>query len=257
MKHLSALLLFAFVCTASAQTVKTLGYNTTNGHVVYSGTNALTFTNAFTVATNAAATVRTNLGLGTWATLNDGATIRSENLTISDGEQIDYIQFTAGVGVQFYGNRASQFRNALGLGATAQTIFKVMTNDLSITNQTNATTITNLTFDTAPNARYVVTLYPIVEAAAISTELQVTASNATVFGNWTTTGLAGALAASTTQLTNRGSFSITAARAPWQSFYVLGGTNAGSVSVNFNSTTATNTNTIKAGSFLRAELMPQ
>jgi hypothetical protein len=205
MKHLSALLLFAFVCTASAQTVKTLGYNTTNGHVVYSGTNALTFTNAFTVATNAVATVRTNLGLG----------------------------------------------------STAQTIFKVMTNDLSITNQTNATTLGDLTFDTAPNARYVVTLYPIVEAAAISTELQLTASNATVFGNWTTTGLAGALAASTTQLTNRGSFSITAARAPWQSFYVLGGTNAGSVSVNFNSTTATNTNTIKAGSFLRAELMPQ
>jgi len=72
MKHLSALLLFAFVCTASAQTVKTLGYNTTNGHVVYSGTNALTFTNAFTVATNAAATVRTNLGLGaTWLTNNN------------------------------------------------------------------------------------------------------------------------------------------------------------------------------------------
>jgi hypothetical protein len=252
MKHLSALLLLAFVCTASAQTVKTLGYNTTNGHVVYSGTNALTFTNAFTVATNAVATVRTNLGLGTWATLNDGATIRSENLTISDGEQTDYIQFTAGGGVQFYGNRASQFRNALGLGATAQTIFKVMTNDLSITNQTNATTLGDLTFDTAPNARYVVTANPVFEGI---TSFQFNSTNATIVGQWNLSGTLGF--GSTNPLTNEISVGTTADRSLLQVFYVLGGTNAGSVSLTFRSTTATNTNTIKTGSFLRAELMPQ
>lgn len=200
MKHLSALLLFAFVCTASAQTVKTLGYNTTNGHVVYSGTNALTFTNAFTVATNAVATVRTNLGLG----------------------------------------------------STAQTIFKVMTNDLSITNQTNATTIGNLTFDTAPNARYVVTANPVFEGV---TSFQFNSTNATIVGQWNQTGTLGF--GSTNPLTNEISVGTTADRSLLQVFYVLGGTNAGSVSLNFRSTTATNTNTIKAGSFLRAELMPQ
>lgn len=72
---------------------------------------------AFSSTTNAAIT-RTNLGLGDWATLSDGANVRVQNLTISDGEQLDYIQFTAGGGVQFYGNRASEFRAALGLGAT-------------------------------------------------------------------------------------------------------------------------------------------
>jgi hypothetical protein len=201
MKHLSALLLFAFVCTASAQTVKTLGYNTTNGHVVYSGTNALTFTNAFTVATNAVATVRTNLGLG----------------------------------------------------STAQTIFKVMTNDLSITNQTNATTITDLTFDTAPNARYVVTANPVFDG---SSYFQFVSTNATIVGQWNITGTLGF--GSTNPLTNEIAGGTTGTtRSLLQVFYVLGGTNAGSVSLTFRSVTATNTNTIKAGSFLRADLMPQ
>ena len=41
-------LLFATICAAAGygQTIKTLGYNTTNGQVVYSGTNALAFTNS-------------------------------------------------------------------------------------------------------------------------------------------------------------------------------------------------------------------
>jgi hypothetical protein len=47
---------------AAGQTIKSLGYNTTNGQIVYSGTNALTFTNALQFSTNARATTRTNLG---------------------------------------------------------------------------------------------------------------------------------------------------------------------------------------------------
>jgi hypothetical protein len=76
--------------------------------IYFSGTNA---------TANAAAS-RTNLGLGEWSTLNDGANIRVNGLTVSDGEQLDYIQFNSGTGVEFFGNRASQFRSALGLGAT-------------------------------------------------------------------------------------------------------------------------------------------
>ena len=45
-----------------AQTIKSLGYNTTDGFVVYSGTNVLTFTNPLQFATNARAATRTNLG---------------------------------------------------------------------------------------------------------------------------------------------------------------------------------------------------
>lgn len=69
------------------------------------------------------ATARANLGLGGWATLSDGATLRSEILTISDGESADYIQFTAGSGVIFNGNRAAQFRGALGLGTSDSVTF--------------------------------------------------------------------------------------------------------------------------------------
>lgn len=50
MKHLIAIFLLALCATASAQTIKSLGYNTTNGEVVFSWTNisgasTLTFTN--------------------------------------------------------------------------------------------------------------------------------------------------------------------------------------------------------------------
>jgi hypothetical protein len=47
---------------AAGQTIKSLGYNTTNGQIVYSGSNSLTFTNALQFSTNARATTRTNLG---------------------------------------------------------------------------------------------------------------------------------------------------------------------------------------------------
>jgi len=216
MKHLAALFLVLAASAAYGQTVKSLGYNTTNGRVVYSGTNALTFTNSLAVATasgsslsigntnsqirrdpgsgslvltanantnifefrsngtlqisgpisfglttNAAgyaATTRTNLGLGLpaltntnaasfrdaiglggWATLSDGGALRSEDLTISDGEQPDYIRFTAGSGVAFYGNRASQFRTALDLGLPA------------LTNTSNATMMRALAGSTNTN----------------------------------------------------------------------------------------------------------
>jgi hypothetical protein len=61
---LAALLLCA---PSHAQTIKSLGYNTTNGFIVYGGTNPLTFTNSLQFATNARAATRTNLGLGTAA----------------------------------------------------------------------------------------------------------------------------------------------------------------------------------------------
>ena len=47
---------------AAGQTIKSLGFNTTNGQVVYGGSNSLTFTNALQFSTNARAATRTNLG---------------------------------------------------------------------------------------------------------------------------------------------------------------------------------------------------
>jgi hypothetical protein len=253
---------------ASAQSVKSLGYNTTNGFVIYSGTNPLTFTNSLQFATNARAATRTNLGLGDWATLSDGSALRSEYLTISDGESLDYIQFTAGSGVSFFGNRASQFRTALALGLPALTntsnanfrsavgvaaapIFKVLTNNFSITNQTNMTVVDGLTISTEAGKAYIFELFPIVSADVAGTSVQIVATNATVYGNWDSISAA---SYTITPLTNAlNNISITTARVPNQKFHVVAGTNAGSIAFQFSSSSATNTNTIGAGSYMMAQ----
>ena len=51
MKHVLFTLLLATLCatTSFGQTIKSLGYNTTNGQVIYSGTNTLAFTNSTTI----------------------------------------------------------------------------------------------------------------------------------------------------------------------------------------------------------------
>jgi hypothetical protein len=69
MKTLTTLFALATLCaTGYGQTIKALGYNTTNGQIV-AATNVV-WTNAFSFSTNTvAAQVRTNLSLGsTWLT---------------------------------------------------------------------------------------------------------------------------------------------------------------------------------------------
>lgn len=153
----------------------------------------------------------------------------------------------------------------LALAATAQaqttnrfaaTIAQVLTNDFAITNQTNMTVVSGLTVSVEPNKRYAFHLLPMISASAANTEVQVVASNATVYGFWD--GLT-TQSYTATPITNANSFGITAMRAPSQVFYVLGGTNtnAGSISVQFRSSVATNTNTFHAGSMIRADKLPQ
>jgi hypothetical protein len=337
MKTLTTLFALAILsATSYGQTIKSLGYNTTNGEVVYTGTNVLTFTNqvvkfeasaeisdlevdslgvassaifaeAFEFAdTNAAAAARTNLGLGaTWLT-NDNVTnfrtaigLGATNDVEFYGGTFNYIvevlegtnvavelnpdspsQFKEGInisslnGMSFGGTNAATAaattRTNLGLPlpaltntsnadmlsalGAAQTIFTVKTNDQTIINETNATTITDLTFATEPGARYVVTLMPII-ANNSPTEFRVVASNAVVYGNWF--GLNAFTGPPSTDLTNFFAFNVLEAEAvSEQVFYVESGTNAGSISVEFKSPFADTTNTIKAGSFLRADKMP-
>jgi hypothetical protein len=70
MKTFFAILLAALLAATSyGQTIKSLGYNTTNGQIV-AATNVV-WTNAFSFSTNTvAAQVRTNLGLG-WSALTN------------------------------------------------------------------------------------------------------------------------------------------------------------------------------------------
>jgi hypothetical protein len=157
MKTLFTLLL-ATLCAATGygQTIRSLGYNTTNGHVVYAGTNVLTFTNnvnfasgnvqfygtqivgnglyidfddgaigggVITLNTNsaiafegsAAATTRTNLGLGKFSVSDDDiAGIFGETKTAL---QVDGDDLQINVPISFFGtNTASTTRTNLGLG---------------------------------------------------------------------------------------------------------------------------------------------
>jgi hypothetical protein len=94
------------VASASGQSIRTLGYNTTNGEVVYSGTNALTFTNGLGFAGSAAGATRTNLGLGT----TNAVTIQSmtaQTYTVTAG---------GGIVLQAVLTNAASFRTNIGLG---------------------------------------------------------------------------------------------------------------------------------------------
>jgi hypothetical protein len=292
--RLLTLLAALILCAPShAQTIKSLGVNTTNGFVVYGGTNALTFTNDTKIGSESIsleivgseiqivssasfepliiipADDPVALGGGYWSSPENRAAFGfSTNLnTLWTATTSSNARSAVGLGATWLTNTdADTFRSNIALGlpaltntsnvtflsavGAAQTIFSVRTNDLSITNETNATS-TGLSFNTEPNARYVVTLYPIVFG---NTEVQMVASNSTLFGQWNGLGTG---FASTTELTNSRTFSSGSDnRGAFQTFYVEGGTNAGSISMTFRSSTATNTNTIKAGSFLRADRMP-
>jgi hypothetical protein len=185
MKKLALTLLFGILGVGVyGQTIKTLGYNTTNGVVAYSGTNTLTFTNGtrwngqlsssdlgadnltiegaiyFTdaVDTNGIAITRTNLGLGaTWLTNTNVTNFRTAiGLGSTDNVILNEVQATFFVvadetnsQISFEGNSASTTRTNLGLGWSALTNTNAATSLLGfITNgQVVANTGTNaLTF---------------------------------------------------------------------------------------------------------------
>ena len=138
--RLSILLLAAALAAAPAagQTIKSLGYNTTNGFVTYSGSNSLTFTNALQFSTNARAATRTNLGgttvgnaLFTAATTSAarvalGGTIVGENIfTVPIQYQELYLRINADNTVSSLSPAA--VRTNLGLGATNAVTFSNIT----------------------------------------------------------------------------------------------------------------------------------
>ena len=108
-------LLAILATSANAQTIKTLGYNTTNGQVSYSGTNFLTFTNVLQFSTNTKAATRTNLELGgTWLTNTNVTNFRTDiGLGISNTVQFSNVQvrsFGSGTLPGFVGRNGFQLR---------------------------------------------------------------------------------------------------------------------------------------------------
>ena len=140
---------------AAGQTIKSLGYNTTNGQVVYSGTNPLTFTNplAFGDTTNTAS-IRTNLG-GT--TVGDSVFTATNAAAAATAIGLGTTNYVGFGGVEILGdelqiNGASINSVAFGgkldfeerrFSDGVSTVFEYSTNSFAVT--PNATFSTNVT----------------------------------------------------------------------------------------------------------------
>ncbi len=123
-------ILLATLCAATSygQTMKALSYNASNGVVAYSGTNTMTFTNA-----------------AQWNTTVSAVDLGADNLTVEGAiyftEAVTNIAVTRsnlGLPLAALTNaNVTNFRTAIGLGATNNVAFRGLTSDgnIVITNQ--------------------------------------------------------------------------------------------------------------------------
>ena len=125
--RLSILLLAAALAAAPAagQTIKSLGFNTTNGQIVYSGTNTLTFTNS--------SVIFSNIQLGIFGSGSDTGFVgrNSGGLFTLYGTNVSSSvpAFYGWSGSQNTAFSAGTARTNLGLGATNSPTFRNLTLD--------------------------------------------------------------------------------------------------------------------------------
>jgi hypothetical protein len=120
MKPLLLTLLLATLCaTGYGQTIKTLGYNTTNGNVVYTGTNVLTFTNNIGFSSGR---IEIGQGLGFWDAADGSYALffQGDDPVILNSRWNDSgVRSALGLGATWLTNTdVTNFRTAIGLGAT-------------------------------------------------------------------------------------------------------------------------------------------
>lgn len=114
---LAAFLLAACALPAAAQTIKTLGYNTTNGQVVYSGTNTLTFTNTLVFGDDVSGSAFESSS-GTNSVRFDSAGVTF------GGSAAASTRTNVGLPAVWLTNtNVTNFRTAIGLGASDNVVF--------------------------------------------------------------------------------------------------------------------------------------
>jgi hypothetical protein len=119
---LLAAALLCWAVPAAGQTIKSLGFNTTNGFVTYSGSNSLTFTNALQFSTNARAATRTNLGLGAFKNPDNYAELlNASGQTVLDVEDNVAVYRAIGFAGTNSTQNAADTRTNLGLGGFRKT----------------------------------------------------------------------------------------------------------------------------------------
>lgn len=132
MKYLALLLIFGFGLSGFGQTIKTLGYNTTNGQVVANtGTNVLTFTNPLNVSSQ-----RINIGegLGFWDTPAGEYALffqADDPVILAEGRWNDpsvraSLGFSTNLNTLWTATNASNARTAVGLGETNNVKFNAL-----------------------------------------------------------------------------------------------------------------------------------
>jgi hypothetical protein len=123
----------ALTLPATGQTIKSLGYNTTNGVVVYFGTNELTFTNAVAFGANADTRI-----IGSSVLFNTNTVLQFEETALygkwsflggfdfgpSPDAAAALSRTNLGLGLSaLTNNNVTNFRTAIGLGATNSVTF--------------------------------------------------------------------------------------------------------------------------------------
>jgi hypothetical protein len=185
MKHLCTLLLLGLCATSSAQSIKTLGYNTTNGRII-AATNVV-WTNAFTFSTNTvAAQVRTNLGLGqaSFPTFGGAFFVGSQGAAlefVNDDIELFYINLRTGTNQSLVNSielSASSvfFQSALSFGEPAATRTNLSLGLPALTNTSNVTMMRALAGSTNTNQPFSGVL-TVLDLGAFDDTVQVTISN--------------------------------------------------------------------------------
>jgi hypothetical protein len=110
---------------AYGQTIKSLGYNTTNGQVVYNGTNTLTFTNDVKFGSgDLTVSGQVISGGGVSLSFEDGALsgailLETNSSIVFQGASAATTRTNLGLGATWLTNtNVTNFRTAIGLGAT-------------------------------------------------------------------------------------------------------------------------------------------
>jgi hypothetical protein len=142
---LTLLLLALLAASASAQTIKTLGY-TTNGEVVYAGTNTLTFTNAVTFS-------------------DQGST----------GLTVGFLNINGSIGGSFVFNKPLAFDDIFSEDIVEQSRTNLGLVLPALTNTSNVTMMRALAGSTNTNAPFSGTL--TVDDTALQANVQVIISN--------------------------------------------------------------------------------
>ena len=238
MKHLFSILIAAILCAnASAQTIKTLGYNTTNGQVVANtGTNVLTFKGSNGIV------IEDGVGGQT-------ITVNSSGINFETGPNGSVLNIPSDDPVQLGGGvwDDPNIRAALGI---ATPIWVRQTNN--VTNDSGVTfSNTSLTFTVPTGKKYLVELGVLASdnyGGAIDGKISI--SNApTVLGYWNGTQTHVTNTDEIVQFQQNGGSQLFV-----QKFIVeANATNNGTVRLQFKTQTQAYEVIINAGSYLRAE----